>query len=228
MRPETVPRALLALLAALPVSGLAGCHDPDVPYPGHAAVLANTHEYGPVELSRLIRSARASGDPERIFVASLASYLVDAARYEQRFVEAFPAERSMGFVYEQLELQRLTPSLLYTFVELGRIAMDGSRDALAKLVATASHSDLAPLAVLCDALVHVLAVHTGAALEALDEVPRRERGRVYRCFGPLQAESARELLEQLQEEAGTAPFVEGELRDLLGERSAEPHASLRR
>jgi hypothetical protein len=182
-------------------------------------VLAAVQEYDLADLSGLMRAARASGDADQLFVVALASYLVDPIRYEDRFIEYFPARRVMEFVYEMLERRGLTPSPLWSFGELGRVAIDGHPGALAKLAAVASHAEPPVLAVVCDALVRAFGIHTAAALRGLDQLSRAERPRAYRCFDALGPDAARAALRQLEPERGTAPSVGVELLPRLAERA---------
>ncbi len=207
-------RAALILAVAL----LAACGDADRPYPGHAKVLEKVAGYDLADLSELMRDARASEDPERQFVVAVASYLVDPVRYEERFVRYFPTRRVMDFVYEQLERSDITPSPLWSFAELGRIALDGSHEAIGKLVLVTGNARPPVSAVLCDALLRVFDVHTGATLDAIDRTPQEERGGPYACFEALPPAAARAALERLDAEAGNAPFAAAELRERLVER----------
>jgi len=71
----------------------------------------------------------------------------------------------------------------------------------------------------CDALVRAFGVHTAAALRGLDQLPRAERPRAYRCFDALEPDAARAALRQLQPERGAAPSVGVELMPRLAERA---------
>ncbi len=206
-------------LAALVGLCLLACDQAEGPYPGHDRVLEAVQEYDLADLSRLMRGARASDDADQLFVVALASYLVDPLRYEDRFIEYFPARRVMEFVYEKLERRGLTPSPLWSFGELGRVAIDGHPAALAKLAAVASHAEPPVLPVVCDALVRAFDVHTAAALRGLDQLSRSERPRAYRCFDALTPDAARATLRQLEPERGAAPSVGLELLARLAERA---------
>jgi hypothetical protein len=209
-------RAAVATLILAPALLLAlACSDPDVAYPGHGVVLAEVDTYGPVEMSRLRRSARESGDEERIFVVALAAYIFDPVRFEQPFVEAFPAERAMSFVYAQLEEPRLTPTYLYSFSELGRVALEGDPAAIAKLLAVASQADGVVAAVVCDSLLVAFGVHAGTILRALNDLAPTQRQGAYACFAAASPDIARSSLEILEVDRGNAPAIATELHTLL-------------
>ena len=208
-----------ALLAGTLLLAVVSCGEPEGPYPGHAEVLARAFEYDVYEASRLRRTAAESGDPERIFVAALASYLMDSSRYASHFIEAFPPARVMTLVYERIEKPRLTPSHLYSIAELGRIALEGHAGAVRKLHETLAHAEPPVTPVLCDAWIQVLDAQTDAALRGLDELAKDAREPVYACLGALGAERAQALATSLRRNGGAAPVIEKELARRLADRA---------
>lgn len=206
---------MIRVAVALSLLLVMACSDSDVPYPGHGAVLAEVDRYGPIEASQLRRSARASGDPDRIFVAALASYIFDPTRFEDLFVETFPTERAMTFVYTELEEPRHTPAFLYSFSELGRLALDGHPNAIAKLLAVAAYAHGVVTTVVCDSLLVAFGVHTGATLQVLSDLDASDRAGAYACFASASPEVAERSLVSLEVDRGNAPAVATELRKLL-------------
>ena len=213
----SVGRALCAALLAL-AGGGAGCQgEPERPYPGHMEVLRDYERWTPEDLAWLERVAAASADPEKVFVVALAAYMSDPGEHWQRFVDTFPEERAMGFLFEQIEQSRLTPSYLYTFVELGRLAMQGDPGTIGRLLATTAHAEDEVAVALCDAVLQSFDFHTQSTLRRLGELPRPQRERVYRCFewAPPHTQPIRR--ERLRQAGGAAPLVESELRKRLAD-----------
>ena len=209
-------RALLAGLAALALAaGGAGCREPERPWPGHQEVLRDYARWTPEELAWLERVAAAGSDPEQIFVAALAAYMSDPGEHWQRFVNTFPEERAMTFLFERIEQPRLTPSYLYSFVELGRLAMQGDPHTIGRLVATTAYSENEVSIALCDAVLQSFDFHTQTTLRELDKLSPEQRERSYRCFDWAPPHTKPILLERLQRAGGSAPFVESELRKRL-------------
>ena len=205
-------------LLALALAGGAGCRgEPERPYPGHMEVLRDYERWTPEDLAWLERVAAASADPEQVFVAALAAYMSDPGEHWRRFVDTFPEERAMSFLFEQIERSRLTPSYLYTFVELGRLAMQGDPGTIGRLLATTAHAENEVAVALCDAVLQSFGFHTQTTLRKLDELPRPQRERVYRCFDWAPAHTQPILRERLQHAAGIAPLVESELRERLAD-----------
>ena len=214
-------RALLAGLAALALAaGSAGCREPERPWPGHMEVLRDYTRWTPDELAWLERVADAGGDPEQIFVAALAAYMSDPGEHWRRFVETFPEQRAMTFLFERIERPRLTPSYLYTFVELGRLAMQGDPGTIGRLVATTAYSENEVSVALCDAVLQSFGFHTQTTLRELDKLSPEQRKSVYRCFDWAPPQTTPILLERLQRAGGAAPFVASELRKRLASEDA--------
>ena len=212
-------RALCAGLLALALAGGgAGCWgEPERPYPGHMEVLRDYQRWTPEDLAWLERVAAASGDPEKVFVVALVTHMSDPGEHWRRFVDAFPAERSMSFLFEQIERPRLTPSYLYSFVELGRLAMQGDPRTIGRLLATTAHAENEVAVALCDAVLQSFGFHPQTTLRELDELSPPQRERVYRCFDWAPSHTRSILRERLQHAGGAAPFVESELRKRLAD-----------
>ena len=209
--------ALTSLLAA------SACEQqPELPYPGHSTVLQDALSVDAMRLTRLRSSARASADPEQLYVTALASYIADPGEYADLFVDTFPSNRAMSFVYEELERPRLTPSPFYSFVELGRVAVQGLPNSIERLLETTLASEPPVWGVLCDAFVPVLETHVDATLDALDALSPEERERLYGCLDLVEPERTARALEAVARLPGAAPLV---ARELAHRSPASPEAA---
>jgi hypothetical protein len=92
MHRVTLTLVLTSLLATT------ACEQPRVPYPGHSIVLQDALSADALQLSHLRSSARASGDPEQLYVTALASYIADPGEHADLFVDSFPSNRAMSFL----------------------------------------------------------------------------------------------------------------------------------
>ena len=68
---------------------------------------------------------------------------------------------------------------------------------------------------LCGSLREATTSHPRVALRAIDATSLSAREPVYACFDDTSPEQARRLADSLRGAAGTAPFVESELRQRL-------------
>lgn len=214
MTPCKIGDVLVSCIAL--VLWLAACGAPETPlvYPGHEALLRDPGQFDATDYERL--RLGAAGDPERLFVVALAAYLVRPGMEESRaMADAFPEQSVMSFVYRQLEQPRLTPSYLYSIGELGRMSISGLEEAVGKLVATIPWAEEPVSPLLCGSLREAATTHPRVALAAIDARPLDSREPVYACFDDTPPEQARRLADSLRGAAGTAPFVESELRQRL-------------
>jgi hypothetical protein len=101
----------------------------------------------------------------------------------------------MGAIYElELEIgqdgERLTPTFLFSFEELGRLAAGGRVEAIGKLFRVVGAADGVVAEVVCDAAINTLANYPAGSVDQLRFLELSARQQVYGCFDLASAERA--------------------------------------
>jgi hypothetical protein len=133
---------------------------------------------------------RAMVSPDSRYVFYLALYIAAPKDNAATFVQNFPtsSEAVMGYIYT-LELAqsrngaRLTPSFLYSFSELGKLAFEGNPEAVQKMYLITAHSDGVVKEFVCENVTHIIANDPITALNELYKLSLSQRQEVYSCFG---------------------------------------------
>jgi len=134
---------------------------------------------------------------------NLALFIASPDKYKQRFVDNFPEDSNgiMHYLYDQIELQQLTPSFLYSFESLGAIAEEGNSTAIKKVFNGYPHSDGVVAEVFCNTMNNLVYKQTTKALLSLSKLSDRDRRIIYECFeyqGPGGISALKEYLRDLK------------------------------
>jgi hypothetical protein len=115
---------------------------------------------------------------------NLALFIASPNKYKQRFVDNFPEDSDgiMNYLYDQIELQQLTPSFLYSFGSLGAIAEEGNTTAIKKLFNGYPHSDGVVAEAFCSSMNNLVYKQTTKTLLSLSELSEHDRTIIYGCF----------------------------------------------
>jgi hypothetical protein len=140
---------------------------------------------------------QAMATPDTHYIFYLALYIAAPKDYTATFVHNFPtsSDAVMGYIYN-LELAqskagvRLTPSFLYSFSQLGKIALEGDTEAVQKMYTITAHSDGVVKEFVCEKVTHIIANDPTISLNELNRLSLSQRQQVYSCFG---AASIREI-----------------------------------
>lgn len=133
---------------------------------------------------------QAMESPDTRYVFYLASYIADPKNNAETFVKTFPtsSDAVMGYIYT-LELAqsrdgvRLTPSFLYSFSELGKLAVEGHPEAVQKMYLITAHSDGVVKEFVCEKVTNIIADDPIMSLNELYKLSLSQRQQVYSCFG---------------------------------------------
>ena len=130
----------------------------------------------------------------------LALYIADPNRYKQQYVDNFPTDDSgiMFNYYERIELNRLTPSFLYSFSELGLIAQAGNSKAIEKVIIGLNHSDGVVAEEFCDVLIKTFVKQLSKTVTTLAGTDKGERQKSYSCFVMMEANEFGALKAELK------------------------------
>jgi len=133
-------------------------------------------------LENMKASVDSRSDRSLSIAYSLALYLAAPEKYEDQFVTNFPEdyEGVMLDLY-RFEEEHRTPSFLFSFDALGRIAEHGNAQAMRKLVLAAAHSDGVVAEALCEVLGRLISERPRETRAALQKLPSPDRERTVEC-----------------------------------------------
>lgn len=164
---------------------------------------------------------QAMVSPDTRYAFYLALYIAAPKDNASMFVHNFPtsSDAVMGYIYN-LELAqnrdgaRLTPSFLYAFSQLGKLAFDGNLEAVQKMYLITANSDGAVKEVVCEELTHIIANDPITSLNELNKLSLSQRRQVYSCFGTASVREIGDMRKALEE---TFRDLNGLAREMLEE-----------
>lgn len=114
---------------------------------------------------------------------NIALYIASPQKFSKKFVDEFPqSSRELNEIYEEIELEKLTPEFLYTFRSLGRLANAGSVNAAKKIFGAIPLTDGVISTQLCSDANQLFETAPQVALTGLAAHPRSIRTKAYSCF----------------------------------------------
>ncbi len=141
---------------------------------------------------------------------SLALYIAAPEKYKQQYVDNFPVdyEGIMMDFYEQIELQRLTPTFFYSIDSLGLIAAEGNDKAIEKVIIGSIHSDGIVGEEFCDILEKIFDKQLQKAVKAFSRIDEGQRQKAYICFEMMAAKDFSALKSKLEKLKAKATKLE--------------------
>lgn len=113
----------------------------------------------------------------------LALYIAAPDKYKQQYVDNFPVDDGiMNNYYARIELNRLTPSFLYSFNALGLIAAEDNPKAIEKIVIGVNHSDGIAAEEFCDLLIKTFDKQMAETIKTLSRIDKGVRQETYSCI----------------------------------------------
>lgn len=140
---------------------------------------------------------------------SLALYIASPNKYERQYVEAFPGNfEGMDYLYEQIELKRLTPTFLYSVESIGSIAKKGNEKAIEKMFRGYIHSDGVVSESFCESIPGVFIEQAQKTVSVLSRIDKEDRQRDYLCLSKLSPEQLARLKKNIEKLIPTVPTQE--------------------
>jgi hypothetical protein len=187
-------------------------------------VLAKNHDVA--GLKGLESAANSSASRTVKIAFAVALYEADPNEMKAQFVLNFPDDPPgiMDRLYNQIELattstgERRTPTFLFSFDSLGKLALAGDALAREKLLKVAANSDAAVAEFICERVVSLTIADANGALQAIGKLdPEERRSVVDACFGEASSSdettAALEALERLG--SPSASELTGEIRNAV-------------
>ena len=136
------------------------------------------------ELFKLLEEYYKPEYRDKQIALNIALYITNPVKYESRYVEAFPQDSNaiMYIIFNQFELPQMTPSFLYSFDALGKIALKGNRLAVRKTILGSNNSDGVVAEELCFYCEKLFQSNLILIIEELSKLHVDERARFNYCI----------------------------------------------
>jgi hypothetical protein len=112
----------------------------------------------------------------------------------------------MYYLYDQIELKRLTPAFLYSIDSIGSIAKNGNEKAIEKVFRGYIHSDGVVAEIFCESIPRVFVEHVQKSVSVLSRMEKEDRQKDYLCLltlSPVQLAQVKKNIERLMPRVST-------------------------